>query len=45
MLRRRQTDLDAEKSAAQAAYAQARKAATAALAEARAAYRKAGGRD
>lgn len=44
-LRRRQADLDAEGQAAQEAYVSARQAATAAVVEAREAYRKAGGRD
>jgi hypothetical protein len=44
-LRRRQDELDAEKAAAQAAYVEGRKAATAAVVAARQAYRKAGGED
>lgn len=44
-LRRRQDELDAARSAAQAAYVQKRKAATAKVVEARTAYRKAGGTD
>jgi type IV secretory pathway VirB10-like protein len=42
-LRRRQAELDAAKAAAQDAYVQGRKAATAAIVEARKAYRRAGG--
>jgi hypothetical protein len=41
--RKRQEDLDAARSAAQSDYVQSRKAATAAVVEARSAYRKAGG--
>lgn len=44
-LRRRQDELDAARSAAQADYVQKRRAATAKVVEARAAYRKAGGTD
>jgi hypothetical protein len=44
-LRRRQDDLDQQKADAQAAYVEQRKAATAAVIEARQAYRKAGGDD
>jgi hypothetical protein len=44
-LRRRQTDLDAEIQAAQGAYVERRKAAAAAIEQARDAYRKAGGED
>jgi hypothetical protein len=44
-LRRRQDQLDSDRQAAQAAYVDGRKSATAAVAEARAAYRKAGGED
>ena len=43
--RRRQDELDAEKAAAQAAYVEGRKAATAAVVAARQDYRKAGGDD
>ena len=41
--RRRQDELDAQRDAAQAAYVEARRAATARVVEARTAYRKAGG--
>jgi hypothetical protein len=44
-LRRAQDELDTRIGAAQSAYVEARKAATATVAEARGAYRKAGGRD
>jgi hypothetical protein len=44
-LRSRQAELDAAKAAAQGAYVEARKTATAAIVEARRAYRKAGGVD
>jgi hypothetical protein len=44
-LRRRREELDAEIAAAQEAYVRNRKAATAAVVEARQAYRKAGGAD
>jgi molecular chaperone GrpE (heat shock protein) len=44
-LARVQADLDARRDAAQSAYVDARKAATAKVVEARGAYRKAGGRD
>ena len=44
-LRRRQDELDQEKGTAQAGYVESRKAATAALVEARQAYRQAGGDD
>lgn len=43
--RKRQEDLEAARSAAQSAYVQKRKAATAAVVETRTAYRKAGGTD
>jgi len=44
-LRRRQEELEAEREAAQAAYVEGRKAATAAVVDARAVYRKAGGEE